>query len=88
MIPEPGIQERTQLGQRWHAYGRFSHRHLSAGFGVHHPTRDRGRCSIRQFAADALVTILVPGTQQPYGLAMEGVPSVMDGGALDLMGIM
>jgi hypothetical protein len=35
-----------------------------------------------------LVTILVAGTQQPYGLAMEGVPSVMDGGALDLMGIM
>jgi hypothetical protein len=61
---------------------------LTVDDGVHHPTRDRGRCSIRQFAADALVTILVPGTQQPYGLAMEGVPSVMDGGALDLMGIM
>ena len=58
MIPEPGIQERAQLGQR------------------------------RQFAPDALVTILVPGTQQPYGLAMEGVPSVVDGGAFDLMGIM
>jgi len=88
MVQEPGIQERAQLRQRRHAYGRFAGGHLSAGFGIHHPTRDGGRCSIWQFAADASVTIAVPGTQQPYGLAMEGVPSVMDGGAFDLMGIM
>ena len=88
MISEPGIQERAQLGQRRHAYGRFAHRHLSARFGVHHPTRDGGRCSIWQFAADALVTILVPSSQRSYGLAVERMPSIPDGDAFDLMGIM
>jgi hypothetical protein len=88
MILEPSIQERAQLGQRRHTYGRFAHRHLSAGFGINHPTWDGGRCSIWQFAADALVTILIPRSQHSYGLAVERVPSIPDGGAFDLMGIM